>query len=228
MQVPTGDALLPTVDVAQTQPQPQVQFVPVPAQTQVQQVAVPVVQQVPVQQVPVQAVPVQQVPVQQVPVQAVPVAAQPGSIGVPSNLNGVPTSPLISPSQLGNPNVISDPLGSLSAAPPMGNPGANMIRGMQGSGLDANGNPLTGMAANPLAVGSQTMVGNIAGASRGTAVNPFGQVASGTNVVGGPVGIQSGTGVDFSGIPGLSQIGSMLGRRRRKRDTSLVMWVLAR
>lgn len=137
---------------------------------------------------------------------------------------------------------VTNPMGSLGGAPGMmsptgmGNPATSMIQGIQGAQqgqmapIDSAGNVPSGMAAHPLAFGQQTAVGQMAGVSRGTAVNPFGQVATGTNVNAGPVGIQSGRAVDFSGIPGLSQLGSIpgLGRRRRKRDLSLLMWVLSR
>lgn len=116
----------------------------------------------------------------------------------------------------------------------MPNPASTLISSMQGTApngvpVDAAGNPLQGMAAHPLAFGQQTAVGQMAGYSSGAAINPFGQVATGKAVNAGPVGVMTGNSVDFSGIPGLGQLGSLplLGKRRRRRNASLLVALIA-
>lgn len=72
-------------------------------------------------------------------------------------------------------------------------------------------------ASGPLTVGSGTSVGNFASTGSQTAIDPFSGVNSARTVGAGPVGVTSGTGVNFGGIPGFSSLGSLLGGRRRRR-----------
>lgn len=82
-----------------------------------------------------------------------------------------------------------------------------------------------GGGGGPMTIGSGTQVGNLAGVHQGTAIDPLSGVNTMKTVNAGPVGVQSGSGVNFGGmlgglggggIPGLSGLG------RRKRNVSYV------
>lgn len=129
-----------------------------------------------------------------------------------------PQPALPAPPPAPQPEIPTPPPAPAPAAPSGG--GLNSL-GQPLGFLGGGGNSAPNIPApnNPgLGIGSGTQVGNIAGASRNTQIDPFSGVNSMSNVNAAGLPISSGSGVNFGGlIPGGSGLSSLFGRRRRRQ-----------